>query len=148
MKKRAQTANDYLIGIIIILITITTVFGFFPSIFEPFEEPVDSDEETMADNLASEAIDNFTVAGNQRTLNFTALDDALTQPRSYDINKTAGLQTWRNWNITIRTDSGVLETGGDNLDDYSGPTATTIRFIQLTEHAECNNGCRLVVRVW
>jgi hypothetical protein len=148
MNERGQTANDYLIGIIIVLVTIVAVFGYFPSIFDPFEDPIGSDERAMADNLADEVIANNTVAGTQQTLNQTAFETELEN--NVTLKQRAGIKKWRQINVTIEKPGTVLIRGDDddNFAQATVPAATTVRFVRLADHPECNDGCYLIVRVW
>lgn len=154
MTDRGQTANDYLIGIIIVLVTIFAVFGFFPSIFTPFEEPVTSDEETMADNLANTVIDTHRTMNGERTLNFTQLETNITTTANLEtIKEQSGIPDWKQINVTVRT--GPTETpimqGGDTTGN--AVTATTVRNIRAQDSTSgslgenCGDGCKLVVRV-
>jgi len=148
MNERGQTANDYLIGIIIVLVTLVTVFGYFPSIFDPFEDPVSSDDRAMADNLADELIANNTMSGTQQTLNRTAFEDDLSD--SATLKQRAGIKEWRQINVTIEKVESVIIRGDDddNFAQATVPAATTVRFVRLAGHADCNDGCYLIVRVW
>lgn len=146
MNERGQTANDYLIGIIIVLLTIAAVFGFFPSIFEPFQEPLDNDERTMADNLATQLVETNRTMNGQRTLNFTGLNKTIK--RTDLLKRQAGIPSWKQVNVTVRTDvtSPPLFTGGDNRTGQV--EATTVRYVRAQNDTRCASGCQLVVRVW
>lgn len=148
MNERGQTANDYLIGIIIVLVTVVAVFGFFPSIFDPFEESVGSDDRAMANNLASELIADNTAPGTQQTLNQTAFEQDLTN--SETLKQRAGIKEWRQINVTIEQTGRVIVRGGndDNFAKATVPAATTVRIVRIAGHSDCDDGCYLIVRVW
>lgn len=145
---RGQTVTDYLLGIVLLLLSVTIVFGYFPGLFQPFEENVADEERVLADNLAAEIIDNSTVPGMQQTTSFDALNrtiDTLANDSTH-----AGVPEWLRWNATVQNETGVVEAGGITLANGSvwngRQTASAVRFIRIP--SVCENGCRLVVRVW
>ena len=147
MTERGQTLSDYLLGVLLVLLTITSIFAFFPSIFAPFQEQTGNDDQVMANNLATELIDRNTTGGN--TVNYTAMTGALDDESTRSgIRQSAGLQEWRNWNVTIqsREASGSLYTYGDNA--TGEPTATSTRYFRAVDEPACESGCQLIVRVW
>jgi hypothetical protein len=148
MTARGQTVNDYLLGIVLLLLAIVIVFGYFPGLFQPFEEEVDDEQRVMADNLATELVENSTVPGTDQTVSFTALNrsiDALV-----DDSARVGVPEWLRWNATVHNASGVVTDDGVALQNGSvwndRQTASTVRFVRIP--TVCENGCRLVVRVW
>lgn len=157
MTDRGQTANDYLVGIIVLLLTIAVVFGYFPSIFQPFDEPVGSEEEAMADNLGSVLITNTSAGGGEQTVNLTQIDVILDRYNA-SLQNDSAVPDWRQWNVTVRDGDGnivsVVATGGTirGGDTWDGsPSATTVRFVRaqnVTNAPQCANGCRIIVRVW
>lgn len=147
MTARGQTLSDYLLGVVLVVVTITAVFAYFPGLFVPFQEPTGSDERTMANDLSTEILTTNSTGGN--TVNYTAmtasLDDSTTRT---SITRSAGLQQWRNWNVTIRseqTGGTVYQTGGNSAGQ---PAATATRYFQAVDEPACESGCRLTVRVW
>ena len=151
---RAQTTNDYLLGIVLVLLTIAAVFAFFPGLFQPFEEPTSSDEETMVDNLADQIVATNASVDGERTVysesfvSYLSTVDSDEQKRE-QFGAEAGLQTWMRWNASIQEpgEEPILEYG-DSRDTHDGPTANAVRFIKLDGHDNCHSGCQLVVRVW
>lgn len=148
---RGQTAYDYLLGIILLLVTIITVLSLFPQVFGPFVDPVSSDQQKMADRMATEVIDENSTMGADRTLHLDALNDSLED----DIDRLkseSGIPDIRNVRITVQNAPGdVILEYGDEL--YSGePTATTVRQVRAATHpigtSGCDAGCQLIVRVW
>lgn len=149
--KRGQTPNDYLIGIILLLLTITIALAYFPTLFQPFEEPVGSDEESMADNLASQLLADHAVPGEERTLNLTALNETVADPD----DELQQIPDWMRWNVTVVDgDRGAVEVDGEPVrggPEWGGePAATTTRFVlaQDSDDDACEHGCRFIVRVW
>lgn len=148
MTQRGQTANDYLIGIIIVLVTVVAVFGFFPSIFTPFEAAVTSQDRVMADNLADELVSANTVPGTQQTLNVTAFEDDLSNAAT--LKQRAGIRESRQINATIENETTIIARGtdDDNFGNATVPSATKVRFVRLANNPDCTSGCFLIVRVW
>jgi hypothetical protein len=144
MNQRGQTAYDYLLGIVLLLVAIITVLSLFPQVFGPFVDPVSADQEKMADRVAAEVLDdNATVAGD-RTLNVSSLDgnDAYVQR----LKERAGVSEYRSLNITVQTGTTTVVQAGDARRGAE-PSATTVRTVRTVD-GPCEYGCQLVVRVW
>ena len=146
MPERAQTAVDYLIGIIVFLLTVVAVFGFFPTLFQPFEEPVGDEEQVITDKLGNELIEANALRNRQRTLNFSSLDETLTDDD--EVRERSGMPDWRQWNVTVQNDDDVINNYGDTL--RRGAEATSVRYVRLDNHPadRCQDGCQIIVRVW
>ncbi|MEF8936865.1 MAG: hypothetical protein V5A32_02835 [Halovenus sp.] len=144
MNTRGQTAYDYLLGVVLLLVTIIAVLALFPQLFGPFVDPVSTDQQKMADSLSAELIETNSTLDNERTLDLNTIDDAyVTQLK----NRT-GVPEIRNVNITVQDGPGdVIGQGGDRRYGVD-PAATTVRQIRLAEAGDCRDGCQLVVRVW
>ncbi|MFC7073650.1 hypothetical protein ACFQJ7_15375 [Halovenus rubra] len=151
MSERAQTVNDYLLGITIFLVSIILVFGYFPNVFMPFEEEVGNDESVMAENIAAELVENSSVAEAERTVEFAALNRSMDSLAN-DATQV-GIPDWLRWNATVRNGTGmVVESASERLQNGSvwrdKTAATTIRFVRIEQPGVCDDGCRLIVRVW
>lgn len=150
---RGQTINDYLLGMILLLLSIALVFGYFPGIFQPFETEVSNEEEAMATNLAAELVDNSTVGESQQTVNLTVLDQTMAD--FDEDSEPAGIPEWLQWNATVLDSEGeVIEHEHNNekiqngsvwRDDLAG---STVRFVSAVDNDDCGEGCRILVRVW
>jgi hypothetical protein len=87
--------------------------------------------------------DNATVTGDQ-TLNvsgFKRNDDYVER-----LKERAGVNEYRNINITVQTETKTLAQAGDTRPGTE-PSATAVRTVR-TVGGECEFGCQLVVRVW
>lgn len=151
MTERGQTINDYLLGIILLLLSIAIVFGYFPSIFQPFEQEVSNEEEAMATNLAAEIVENSTVAETKQTANFTRLNTTIDS--FVNDSERAGIPDWLRWNATVLNGTGgVVRHHGTEIQNGSAYrtdiAASTTRFIKSERNTDCQDGCELVVRVW
>jgi hypothetical protein len=158
---RAQTNQDFAIGISIFLLTTAFVFAFIPSIFAPFNSEVDNSEVSQADRVASAFLDNYSVTDQPGTLNATRTEwffdngtDGDELRDRYDLPVVAQV------NVTVRTQNGSvirdIDANGRTTamargDDYSGePAASTSRIVSFDDDSVCapESSCRLVVRVW
>jgi len=154
MTDRGQTIHDYLLGIVVVLLTVAGVFAFFPDVFVPFEDPVDTDDQYMADQVAAELLDAQATTGGDRTVNLTALDRTLRNGTALGaLLNRSGLPDWKLLNITVQNSTGVVlrsetdEVGSVYRQGSSDPPATTIRVVQGRD-GYCSDSCQVVVRVW
>lgn len=155
MTERGQTIHDYLLGIVLVLLTIAGVFAFFPEVFTPFQEPVDSDEQHMSDRLADEVIQvNQTMRGSQ-TVNYTGVTETLEHGGVGTLANRSGIQQWKQVNITVVNQTGVVASSNTSNRasvyrlDRGDPAATTTRTIRAqTAVPACEQSCQVVVRVW
>lgn len=151
MTERGQTINDYVIGMTLLLLSITLVFGYFPGIFQSFEEEVSNEEEAMATNIAAELVENSTVTGTKQTVSFDKVNGTLYS--LVNDSQQAGIPDWVHWNVTVLdVDSNVISHDGERLSNgtnWQGErVASTIRFVRAQDDTDCDDGCRIVVRVW
>jgi len=156
MTERGQTIHDYLLGIVLVLLTIAGVFAFFPEVFTPFEEPVESDEQHMSERLADELIQvNQTTRGSQ-VVNYTALTQTLNDGDTLaDLVNRSGIPGWKQVNVTIENRTGIVassetsQRGSVYRLDRENPAATTARTVQVRPAVPaCEQSCQIVVRVW
>lgn len=154
MTDRGQTANDYLIGVGILLVSVTTVFTFFPTVYQPFEDPVSADERTISDRVAEDLIEKHRTTFDERTLDYGALEAQISQDNLTDTDQAlSGIPELKTVNINVRVQKRpggkVLVEGGAGFDDQDPPqAAVTNRVFAAASSGECTNSCRLVVRVW
>ncbi|WP_267643105.1 DUF7287 family protein [Haloarchaeobius amylolyticus] len=155
---RAQTTQDFAIGISIFLLTVGFTFGFLPSLLTPFGSPLGDDITAKSDRVAATLIEENHVDGEPRTLNYTQLESFLASTNNESaLQDHFGLRSTADVNITIVNvyDNGtreVLADGSGNLTagtDYEGqtPAASTSRVVVLTGD-RCDVQCFVVVKVW
>lgn len=156
MDERGQTLQDYLIGTVLVLLTIASVFAFFPEIFVPFEGAVDPGNEGMADELADEVVAVNATFDGERTVDTAEMNRTLRDPDGFGrlVNRS-GVPDWRLVNVTVRDGDRIVFAGETDTvgsvyrENSSGSTATRIRTIRAAnESSPCADGCRVVVRVW
>ncbi len=148
MRGRGQTQLDYLVGVSVVLLTLTGVFLFVPGVFQTFDQPVDQTERTAADRLSENLIHESAVTGTQQTLNYSELDRLL----GADWGQTrgaVGLPIGRDVNVTVENSSSsgeLLLTAGDSYNRE--PAAQSTRLVTFQNDSQCEQLCRLTVRVW
>lgn len=139
MNSRGQTAYDYLLGIVLLLVTIITVLSLFPQVFGPFVDSVSSDREKMADRVASDVIEQTALDGSERTVNTTKLDGMDIE----QLKAQSGVPETQSVNITVQ--GADVQVGDERLGN--DPSATVTRTVK-TRDSDCQAGCKLTVRVW
>jgi len=157
MTDRGQTIHDYLLGIVLVLLTIAGVFAFFPDVFVPFEEPVESENRQMADELATELVEVNSTMQGRRTVNVTGLERTMQDADALGklVNRS-GIPRWKQVNVTVQNETGAVLIRGESSDrgsifreDSSDPPATIVRTVQARNRTHaCAESCQLVVRVW
>ncbi|ERJ05221.1 hypothetical protein HLRTI_002799 [Halorhabdus tiamatea SARL4B] len=148
MSVRGQTTYDYLLGISLLLIAITAVFWLFPQVFDPFFDPVSSDQDKMADQLAAEVIETNATTTGERTLNVST--GTFTAKYLAELKDRSGVPDLRKVNLTLRR-SGTIEASGGPSEPSGKPLASSVRTVRTTQAGNldnCTTACDLVVRVW
>ncbi len=142
MTSRAQTEFDYVVGMTLVLLTLTGVFAFVPGIYEPFQDPVDADNEATADRIADELLTASAVQGSSNTV-----DGEQLRQNIQTVNPPGETGTV---NVTVQDGTEILDGSGSNYADNRQPAATSVRVISLANDTsgDCTPVCRLVVRVW
>ena len=145
MSQRAQTVHDYMLGIVLVLLVITVAIGILGNAYEPFFDPVDNEDEVMANSLVDEIVEL-----NQTTMSGQQVDyDALSVTLANNLESVAlgaGISDAdiRHLRVTILSDGDVIGEYGD--DPVAEPSATASRMIHSAS-GECTDGCQLVVEV-
>lgn len=149
MTRRAQTVHDYLLGVVLVILTIGVAIGLLGSAYEPFYDPVNNEDETMAENLGDEVVEANTTMWGERTVNVSGLVAHLDD-NFQTVRHRAGIPDWKDANVTIRHDREVLASAGEAM--TGEPEAREIRFVRGVEadgpYEDCQEGCRIVIRVW
>jgi hypothetical protein len=140
--QRGQTEFDYLVGMTLLLLTLTGVFLFVPSILQSFEDPVDGDDQASAKKVADDLLTRHTTAGASNTVIYASLNRSLNNG-----TRTIGRHSV---NVSLTNDTGTITAGGPSLADADDGTATVVRVVRLADdpNGRCEPACRLVVRAW
>jgi len=155
MSDRGQTIQDYLLGVLLVLLTTAAVFAFFPDVFIPFEQADQQENKKMAERLADEVINvSMTVRGEQ-TVNLTSLERAVQDSDNFAlIVNRSGIPHWKQVNVTVQDENRDILVAGES--DTVGSvyregrsTGTQVRHIQdVNGSSDCADGCQVIVRVW
>ncbi|MHB9285712.1 hypothetical protein ACKVMT_01570 [Halobacteriales archaeon Cl-PHB] len=149
MTERGQTAQDFLIGVSVLLLTLFGVFGLVPQFYEPFADPVDASEETMADSLAERLVSEHRVTGTTNTLNHSQLQANVTSTTALRRQaRAAGVLDRKVVNVTLLDGPTREWTGGPTYHQNTSIGATAVRVVRFDNASRCSPTCRLVVRVW
>jgi hypothetical protein len=153
---RAQTAQDFAVGISIFLLTVGFVFAFVPNLLSPFDTQVGSEQQAQADRAATVVTAEITHEGDSNVINETAVDYFDTLGSGVEsIQNETGLP------FTARINVTVTEIGGTDPEVVNGqrlaagpqflqgqPAASESRILILEGSQTCDPGCELTVRVW
>jgi hypothetical protein len=142
MTGRGQTEFDYVVGMTLVLLTLTGVFTFVPGIYEPFDDPVATDDTATADRIADDLLTVSAVQDSSNTVNRTKLEaniDAVDPPTDTDT-----------LNVTLQDGTEIVTGTGSSYADNRQPSATTVRVVTFAtdDTGTCEPICRLIVRVW
>lgn len=140
---RAQTTQDYAVGIGLFLLAVVFVVTFLPSVLAPYDVVDDAERTNQAERIAIELIETTSTDDGRLTLDSAELDEMLD---TLDDPTTVGLAAHRSVNVTLETLDGedTVTSGGS---DYTGAAAGSWTRIVMTDEA-CSDGCRLIVVVW
>ncbi len=143
MTERGQTVHDYLLGVVIVILTVGTAIGVLGLAYDPFFDPVDSEDQNLANNIAEDVLEMGATGQGTQTVSIGAIDNELAGISDDDF----GTQ-WRQWNVTIETPDGdQIVSAGDPTDGEAD--TRSVRMIQAVESEyDCGDGCQLIVRVW
>lgn len=151
--ERAQTLQDYALGVSLFLAVVFVVVGFVvPSVLAPFESEVSGDKVNQADRVSERIVENASVGRNPNELNVTQMTtiaglDMVQLRARYNIPSTSYL------NVSVRTldSDDVVTAGGTRLGtdrELTDATAVTSTRIVTLSDGSCEPACRLVVGVW
>ena len=153
MDDRGQTLQDFALGISLFLVTVTFVFGLFPSYLAPFTEGPGSGDQLRSERVGEAIILNHSVPGQPNVLNATQLNRTLSKNQT-ELRSRYGLSAVADVNVTVRelNDGRVVGHGPGTLStaERAGrqPAAASGRIVKLTNESVCRPSCRLVVKVW
>lgn len=156
-RDRAQTVQDFAVGIGIFLLAVAFVFSFVPTVITPFEN-AGGTSTAQADRIAATIVENASAGNQTNKINASVFDDGERYGgNSSSLAGPLGLRESSGTaidhvNITVididdihkETPSPVTGSG-DNYDEQVGASATRI---VTTDGNTCRPACQLVVRVW
>ena len=152
LDERAQTTQDFAVGIGVFILAIAFVFAFLPSMLTPYDGSVGGAETAQADRIADRIVADAS-SGTANELNSTAFDPFTKEDLSEGLALRAnesGDVVFDNVNVTVEDLEGdPIDTdelaGGEQ---YDGQASASAARTVTVDGGECEPACRLVVRVW
>ncbi|MCL9814335.1 DUF7287 family protein [Natranaeroarchaeum aerophilus] len=149
-EERAQTAQDFAIGISIFLLVVGAVFAYFPTLFTPYGQAIQG-EDTSAQ---AERVGMLIVDGEEDRNVLT--DESWVDEEGGQLQQDFGLASTSQVEITLtelEPDGEERARGGH---EHQEQDASSISRIVQVNHEEfgdvneddCDPACRLTVRVW
>ena len=166
MDTRAQTPQDFAVGVSVLIVTIIGVLAFVQgSAVGVYESPDVQRNQPMADRAATYLVENYSVEGTQNHIDYKTSDGIKTNLDVDNLKSNAGLtvaterRTNPSVNITVVNASTLANGTRDHAVDGDslawGPSAenrtnvaTSSRVVKLTNTDQCDPACWLVVKVW
>lgn len=169
MERRGQTTQDYVVGISIVLLTVTGVFAFVPAVFDTVDDPVERNAYTQAEALGDHLVATHTADGTDRQVSFARIDETLStldgrieSGTASSLLASAGIRQddgrIRRVNVTLTpgvlNDTRPVAAAGDPFvrsgTNTTEAAATVTRFVHLGNESRCGDSglCQLTVRVW
>jgi len=146
---RGQTTIDFAIGISVFVLAVAFAFALIPSLFAPFNAPIDDGLTTRADRTAATAVANLSADGTaldpERTANrFDATNGTETALRSsYGLSATTRI----NVTVTDPETESVAVVDGQSLRAGAAfgdrPTAASSRIVTIADETY-----RFTVYLW
>lgn len=151
---RAQTLQDYVLGVSLFLGIVFLVVGFtIPSVIAPFGSDVSSEELNQADRVSGKIVENASLDQAPNELNVTTVERIVVLSPT-ELRTRYNLPTTTSLNISVRasdTDAVVVADDGTRLGTSralnSDDAVTSKRIVTLSD-GSCSPACRLVVGVW
>lgn len=151
--RRGQTLHDFALGVTLFILTVTFVFGLFPSYLAPFTAGAEGSDQMRAERVSQQLVQNHSSAGDENVLNVTQLKTTLNLDQD-GLRNRYGLSPVATVNITVKhaDNQSIVVDGGQRLatdqDSRNQTAASTARVVQLQDRSTCRPACRLVVKVW
>jgi len=153
---RAQTAQDFAVGISIFLLTVGFVFAFVPNLLSPFDTQIGTAEQAQADRAATVIAANITHEDDPNAINESEVDYFDTLGAGVEtIQNETGLPFTARINVTVSGigDGTPVSVSGTTLEAgpefrEGQPAASATRIVVIEGNSACDPGCELTVRVW
>lgn len=150
-ENRAQTAQDFALGISVFLLAVAFTFAFVPTILAPFDAGTTGSQSAQADRVATTVVGNISAADQPNLVvdNDTLNDEFDTEA---DLAGVYGLPNTASVNVTVTNISSGEIVGDPTLTkgepvDQDQQVGTATRIIRTTDD-RCDPACRITVRVW
>jgi len=161
-RDRAQTAQDFALGIGFFIVAVAFVFAFVPSMLAFTTADPGAKAASQADRAATSLLRDLGTAQQPNQLNGTATAEYFnTSATEQELQSDLVLPNISYINLNVRSldDERVVivpDADGNDVElsagrDYSDrqPAAEAVRIVTMTEdNNACDPACQLVVRVW
>mgnify|MGYP000152578551 CR=1 FL=1 len=168
--ERGQTLQDYVIGVVLVLLATLFVISYLPGVFASYSSPTDGIKSDQADRVAEYVIDNYSVDDTSNVLKYNqsgGVHETLsTEDGMQTLREGTSLNTSTDRRIppdiqimlvnasTLTTRDELIPavhnaetlSYGDTYRDQAA--ARSIRVVTVTDDSVCDPNCWLVVRVW
>ena len=162
-EERAQTAQDFAIGISIFLLVVGAVFAYFPTLFTPYGQAIQGeDTSAQADRVATLIVDG---EGERNTITQDDYEEWFDGKDGEDLQEQAGLASTSQVNVTItplspEEDAEQVPRSGHNYEDQDfssvsrivktdgGWTGDYADIDETTDEDAEAPAYRLTVRIW
>ncbi|QSG14884.1 DUF7287 family protein [Halapricum desulfuricans] len=168
--ERGQTLQDYVVGVVVVLLATFFVIAYLPNVFASYDSPTDGIRSSQADRVAEYILTNYSVEDQSHELRYdgpgglhdtlsteagmNALRDQTSLNTSTDRRLPPDIQVFL-VNASTLSDRDELVPAvhrGNTLsygDTYRGQAAArSIRVVTMDNETICDPSCWLVVRVW
>ncbi len=157
---RAQTAQDFAIGISIFLLVVGAVFAYFPTLFTPYGQAIQGeDTSAQADRVGMLIVDG---EGERNTITQDEYEEWFDGKDGDDLQEQAGLASTSQVNVTITPlspdETDPIEIDGEAAvsgHEYRGQDSSSVsRIIKIDDSVDVEDehdddvAYRLTVRVW
>jgi hypothetical protein len=158
---RAQTAQDFALGIGFFIVAVAFVFAFVPSMLTFTTADPGVKAASQADRASTSLVRDLGTDERPNELNATltadyfnesgsepALRDDLALPNSSFVNVT--VRSLDGSDVLNLTDSNGnwIELAGGRTYPKRQPAAEVARVVSMADEDRCDPGCQLIVRVW
>lgn len=119
--ERAQTTQDFAVGISVFLITLSLTFAYVPSLFTPFDGRAETSSAAQADRAASAVLEEVSATGYTTRLNATATNAFLRNNADGDtLRATLDLPASTRANVSLE------QLNGSTIDDAATVYPATV----------------------
>ena len=159
---RAQTAQDFAVGISLFLLVVAFTFAFLPNVIAPFQTDTTAGSQAQVDRLAADLVHEFEEEPGTNQLEEQRLADHLFGEDGEFVRDEYALPFTARVNITIEnvqdqgdnvpiTVAGEEATVGETYRD--DPSVSKTRIVEVVDTngdlvGDCEPACRLTVRIW
>lgn len=152
-RDRAQTAQDFAVGIGLFLLAVAFVFAFVPQVVSPYDVGIGASESAQADRAATMIVGNLSVEDRPNELDHDDADTYFSSgPTDITVDQLqnrTGLPFSSRINVTVRNvETGKQPWSGGAEYREGQEAASATRIVRTDDPNSCEPACELVVRVW